>query len=151
IRCDDTTLEEGVDRAAAEALGARSAILVPLRSTQDAVQAVVAIWSGRPRAFNDLHVHTIRLVAGLLSAALERAGASASNQILRAGRTASPGALQAPKERFRPLVGGIDAVVFRLDRDQRCVDIFGRWLEREGFEPKDFLGRTTADIVGATA
>ena len=28
------------------------------------MQAVVAIWSGRPRAFNDLHVHTIRLVAG---------------------------------------------------------------------------------------
>jgi two-component system, cell cycle sensor histidine kinase and response regulator CckA len=28
------------------------------------------------------------------------------------------------------------------------VDIFGRWLQREGFEPKDFLGRTTAEIVG---
>jgi PAS domain S-box-containing protein len=40
--------------------------------------------------------------------------------------------------------------VFRLDRDQRCVDIFGRWLEREGFEPKEFLGRTTANIVGPT-
>jgi PAS domain S-box-containing protein len=149
IRCDDTALDDGVDRAAVEALGARSAILVPLTSAQMGVQAVVAIWSGRPRAFNDLHVHTIRLVAGLLSSALERAATFASNQVLLAERTASLAAIQAAEERFRTLVEGIDDVVFRLDRDQRCVDIFGRWLEREGFEPKDFLGRTTASIVGA--
>jgi PAS domain S-box-containing protein len=148
IRCDDTTLDGGVDRAAVEALGARSAILVPLTSTQMGVQAVVAIWSGRPRAFNDLQVHTIRLVAGLLSSALERAASFASNQVLLAERTASLAAIQAAEERFRTLVEGIDDVVFRLDRDQRCVDVFGRWLQREGFDPKDFLGRTTAEIVG---
>ena len=151
IRCDDTTLDNGVDRAAVEALGARSAILVPLRSTQHGVQAVVAIWSPRPRAFNDLHVHTIRLVAGLLATALERAAAFASNQGLLAERTASLAAIQAAEERFRTLVEGIDDVVFRLDRNQRCVDIFGRWLEREGFDPGDFLGRTTADIIGGPA
>jgi PAS domain S-box-containing protein len=151
IRCDDTTLDAGVDRAAVEALGARSAILVPLPGTQHGVQAVVAIWSPRPRAFNDLHVHTIRLIAGLLATALERAAAFASNQLLLAERTASLAAIQAGEERFRTLVEGIDDVVFRLDRDQRCVDIFGRWLEREGFEPRDFLGRTTGDIVGGPA
>jgi PAS domain S-box-containing protein len=151
IRCDDTTLDAGVDRAAVEALGARSAILVPLPSTQHGVQAVVAIWSPRPRAFHDLHVHTIRLVAGLLATALERAAAFASNQVLLAERTASLAAIQAAEERFRTLVEGIDDVVFRLDRDQRCVDIFGRWLEREGLEPRDFLGRTTGDIVGGPA
>ncbi|MGH7514582.1 MAG: PAS domain-containing protein [Gemmatimonadales bacterium] len=151
IRCDDTTLDDGVDRAAVEALGARSAILVPLLSAQHGVQAVVAIWSPRPRAFNDLHVHTIRLVGGLLAAALERAAAFASNQVLLAERTASLAAIQAAEERFRTLVEGIDDVVFRLDRNQRCVDIFGRWLEREGFQPRDFLGRTTADIIGPPA
>jgi len=151
IRCDDTTLDHGVDRAAVEALGARSAILVPLPSTQHGVQAVVAIWSARPRGFNDLHVHTIRLVAGLLATALERAASFASNQVLLAERTASLAAIQAAEERFRTLVESIDDVVFRLDRDQRCVDLFGRWLEREGFDPRDFLGRTTSDIVGGPA
>ncbi|HET9727585.1 MAG TPA: PAS domain-containing protein, partial [Gemmatimonadales bacterium] len=151
IRCDDTTLDQGVDRAAVEALGARSAILVPLPSTQHGVQAVVAIWSPRPRGFNDLHVHTIRLVAGLLATALERAASFASNQVLLAERTASLAAIQAAEERFRTLVESIDDVVFRLDRDQRCVDLFGRWLEREGFDPRDFLGRTTSDIVGGPA
>jgi PAS domain S-box-containing protein len=147
-RCDDLTLENGIDRAAIEALGARSAIVVPLGSEQQGSRAVVAVWSARPRAFHDLHVHTIRLVAGLLSAALERASAFAANRMLLAERTASLAAIQAGEERFRTLVESIDDVVFRLDRGQRCVDIFGRWLQREGFEPADFLGRSTAEIVG---
>jgi two-component system cell cycle sensor histidine kinase/response regulator CckA len=57
-------------------------------------------------------------------------------------------ALLASEERFRQLVESIDDVVFRLDRDQRCVDVFGRWLEREGFDPAGLIGRTTREIVG---
>ncbi len=57
-------------------------------------------------------------------------------------------ALLASEERFRHLVESIDDVVFRLDRDQRCVDAFGRWLEREGFDPASLVGRTTREIVG---
>lgn len=148
IRCDDTAVDPRAGRAAIEALDARSGILVPLTSTQHGVQAVVAIWSNRPRAFSDLHVHTIRLVAGLLSTALERASSDAANQLLLTERTASLAAIEGAEERFRTLVESIDDVVFRLDRDQRCVDIFGRWLGREGLGPADFLGRTTAEIVG---
>ena len=120
---------------------------MPLKG-EHGIQAVVAIWSGRPRAFSDLHEHTLRLVGGLLGAALERAGAFASNQMLLAERTASLAAIRAAEERFRTLVESIDDVVFRLDREQRCVDVFGQWLQREGFRPSDFLGLTTAEIVG---
>ncbi|MBA3497608.1 MAG: PAS domain-containing protein [Gemmatimonadales bacterium] len=151
IRCDDTSVDPRVAADAIEALGARSGILVPLKTTQQGVQAVVAIWSARPRDFDDLHVHTIRLVAGLLSTALERAASFAANQVLLAERTASLAAIEGAEERFRTLVESIDDVVFRLDRDQRCVDIVGRWLQREGFAPADFLGRTTADVVGPEA
>ncbi|HEX7335785.1 MAG TPA: PAS domain-containing protein [Gemmatimonadales bacterium] len=56
--------------------------------------------------------------------------------------------LQANEERFRHLVESIDDVVFRLDRDQRCMDAFGRWLEREGFKAADLIGRTIREIVG---
>ena len=58
-------------------------------------------------------------------------------------------ALHASEERFRHLVESIDDVVFRLDRDQRCVDAFGRWLEREGIEPASLIGRTVREIVGS--
>ena len=151
IRSDDLTLEPDADRAAIEALGARSAIVAPLRTEQHGIQAVVAVWSARPRAFNELHAHTIRLLAGLLSAALERASAFAANQVLLAERTAALAAIQAGEERFRTLVESIDDVVFRLDREQRCVDIFGRWLAREGYRPGDFLGKSTSEIVGRRA
>jgi PAS domain S-box-containing protein len=57
-------------------------------------------------------------------------------------------ALRASEERFRQLVESIDDVVFRLDREQRCVDVFGRFLEREGFDPAQLVGRTTREIVG---
>ena len=63
-------------------------------------------------------------------------------------RTHAEHALLASEERFRHLVESIDDVVFRLDGDQRCVDAFGRWLEREGFDPASLIGRTTREIVG---
>ena len=53
------------------------------------------------------------------------------------------------EERYRLLMESVEDVVFRLDRDQRCSDIFGRWLEREGYSARQFLGRTTREIVGA--
>jgi PAS domain S-box-containing protein len=150
LRCDDTASDPRVNRPAVELLDVRSGMLMPLKG-EHGTQAVVAIWSSRPRAFNDLHEHTLRLVGGLLNAALERAGAFASNQMLLAERTASLAAIQAAEERFRTLVESIDDVVFRLDREQRCVDVFGQWLQREGFRPADFIGRTTAEIVGPAA
>ncbi len=60
-------------------------------------------------------------------------------------------ALQASEQRFRSLVESIDDVVFRLDRNQRCVDAFGRWLERQGFHPANLIGKTIAEIVGHEA
>jgi PAS domain S-box-containing protein len=52
------------------------------------------------------------------------------------------------EERYRQLLESIDDVVFRLDQDHRCVDAFGRWLEREGIDPRQLIGRTTREIVG---
>ena len=150
IRCDELGEPDGRWRECLDRLGARSALLVPLAG-EHGRQAVVAVWSSRPRAFNHLHEHTLRLVGGLLTAAFERAQAFAANQVLLAERTASLAAMRVAEERFRTTVESIDDVVFRLDREQRCVDIFGRWLQREGFASTDFLGRTIADIVGPEA
>ncbi len=72
----------------------------------------------------------------------KRAEAAAAESVRR---------LREIEDRFRLLVESLDDVVFRLDRDQRCVDIFGRWLEREGFTAEMFLGRTTREIVGPEA
>jgi two-component system, cell cycle sensor histidine kinase and response regulator CckA len=60
-------------------------------------------------------------------------------------------ALQASEQRFRSLVESIDDVVFRLDQNQRCVDAFGRWLERQGYSPANLIGKTISEIVGPEA
>jgi PAS domain S-box-containing protein len=60
-------------------------------------------------------------------------------------------ALHISEERFRSLVESIEDVVFRLDREQRCVDAFGRWLERQGFDPAKLIGRKIGEIVGPEA
>jgi PAS domain S-box-containing protein len=148
LRSDDLASDTRVQRGRMDLLRAYSGILVPLKA-QAGVRAVLAIWSTRPHAFNDLHEQTLMLVAGLLSAAMERASAFAANELLLGERTAALSALEGGQERFRTLVESIDDVVFRLDTGQRCVDIWGRWLEREGFRPEQFLGRTTAEIVGS--
>ncbi len=67
-----------------------------------------------------------------------------------AGASRAPELVESPDgdRRFRSLVESIDDVVFQLDTQQRCVNLFGRWLEREGFLPEQFLGRTTREILG---
>ena len=56
--------------------------------------------------------------------------------------------LRASEERFRALVEGMDDIVFSLDRRQRYTGVWGRWLERPGPRQEDFLGKSTADLVG---
>jgi len=141
LRSDDCLDDPRTDLKVAKLLRVRSAVIVPLAG-DNGVPAVVALWSDRPHAFHDLHEQTVRLVAGLLGAAMEQASAFAANRLLLAERTMT-------EERFRTLVESIDDVVFRLDRRQRCVDVFGRWLAREGVRPEALLGRTTREIVGA--
>jgi PAS domain S-box-containing protein len=72
----------------------------------------------------------------------KRAEAAAAESIRR---------LRESEDRFRLVVESVEDVVFRLDREQRCVDIFGRWLQREGYTPDMFIGRTTREIVGPAA
>jgi len=55
---------------------------------------------------------------------------------------------QVTEDRLRDLVESIDDVVFRLDRDQRCVEAFGRWLERNELKASNLIGRTVREIVG---
>ncbi len=140
VRSDDVLNDPRADLQVAQLLRVRSAVIVPLKG-KSGVSAVVALWSDRPNSFHDLHEQTVRLVAGLLGAAMDQAGAFAANQVLLGERTAA-------EERFRTLVESIDDVVFRLDRQQRCVDVFGRWLAREQVLPETLVGRTIREIVG---
>lgn len=53
--------------------------------------------------------------------------------------------------RLKALVDSTDDVLFILDREQRHLEVFGRWLERF-HEMKDmYIGRTSREILGEEA
>ncbi|MDX9845652.1 MAG: PAS domain-containing sensor histidine kinase [Tenuifilaceae bacterium] len=56
--------------------------------------------------------------------------------------------LYQSEERFRSLVTSIDDVVFTLDTNQRHTGVYGKWLERFNQTPEDYLGKTSADMMG---
>lgn len=50
-------------------------------------------------------------------------------------------ALRESESRFRTLVDSMDDIVFTLDRDRRYEAVFGRWLDRHGLTPQQFIGQ----------
>jgi PAS domain S-box-containing protein len=60
-------------------------------------------------------------------------------------------ALRASEERFRSLVNSMDDIIYVLDRDQRFVAVYGRWLEKFHLRPDMFLGKTFRDLGGDSA
>ena len=56
-------------------------------------------------------------------------------------------ALKQSEERFRTLVNSMQDVVFTMDRDQRLVGVFGRWLEGYGLKAGDLLGKRPSEML----
>ncbi len=57
-------------------------------------------------------------------------------------------ALNKSEARFRTVVTAMEDVVFLLNREQRYLGIWGRWLEKNGLTPDAFLGKTSWEIFG---
>ena len=68
----DTDEDPRVHRAACQAIGARSMIVVPLLQGSRAVGVIKSV-SPRPRAFDDIDEHALRLSAGMLAGMLAQA------------------------------------------------------------------------------
>ncbi len=64
------------------------------------------------------------------------------------GRKIMETRLRESEERFRSLISSVQEGVFVLDKDQRFAGVFGKWLEREGIEPEEFMGRTYGEMFG---
>ncbi|MBV9492754.1 MAG: GGDEF domain-containing protein [Acidobacteria bacterium] len=72
LRCDDTEIDDRVDREACRRVGARSTIVMPLQY-RGAALGVLKIYSGEPKAFDDRSAEILRLLVGIVSASMQRA------------------------------------------------------------------------------
>ena len=100
VACTDTETDPNVDRALAQRTGVRSVLAVPLLYERRVI-GVLEQLATTPDFFTERDVDTLRLMAGVLAAALGHAKEFEEKKKLIAARTEALSALQASQERFR--------------------------------------------------
>jgi PAS domain S-box-containing protein len=146
LRCDDTEIDERVNRATSRASGTRSILYMPVHDGREAI-GVVAMLSGRPAAFTERDEQSLTLISGLLSAAIVRAASFETNQRLLAERTAALAALRESEERYRSVTEQIREVLFETDPDGRVTFLSAAWTLITGIAVSEALGADLLDLV----
>src|SRR3954464_552663 len=99
-RSDDTFNDPRIEHQAYRELGVRSLLVVPLRDEQR-ILGLLKVVSPEPNAFSDRHAKALRLLGGLMGAALGHAEAYEGRQARLEERTR---ALQESEQRFKQLI-----------------------------------------------
>lgn len=129
MQCDDIEDDPRVDRDACRAIGIRSMLIAPLLEGNVAVGALKT-FSSRARAFGDLDVYALQLLAGMASGGLTQA------------RTFR--ALQASDTRYRMLFDRNVAGVFRTTFEGAILDCNDALVHFLGYDSRDDLLAHTA-------
>ncbi len=82
LSCDDTELDSRVNRALCREIGVRSMVVVPI-VFRGHTAGVLKVMASRPRGFDEEHVDTLRLMAGMIGAAIVRSEELARQERLR--------------------------------------------------------------------
>ena len=72
LRCDDSELDERVDREACRRVGARSMLVTPLRHRSIPL-GVLKVYSAQPSTFDETSAEVLRLLVGIVSASMKKA------------------------------------------------------------------------------
>jgi diguanylate cyclase (GGDEF)-like protein len=82
LRCDDSEVDDRVDRAACRRVGLRSMLVVPLTHDDSAV-GVLKVISARPNAFGDADLKVLELMSELIGAAMYHAARYGADELFR--------------------------------------------------------------------
>jgi PAS domain S-box-containing protein len=124
MRCDDTQLDPRVNATACWSIGIRSMIIAPLVEGDVAVGALKS-YSSQAKAFDDLDVYALQLLAGMASGALTQARTFHERQVSEA--------------RYRLLFDQNVAGVFRTTLDGRVLDCNDALVRYLGYDSRDEL------------
>jgi PAS domain S-box-containing protein len=132
MRCDDAQLDPRVDATACFAIGIRSMIIAPLLEGDVAVGALKS-YSSQAKAFDDLDIYALQLLAGMASGALTQARTFHERQESEA--------------RYRLLFDQNVAGVFRTTLDGRVLDVNEALVRYLGYDSRDeLLARPAWDL-----
>lgn len=138
LKCDDSEVDPRVDREACRKVGARSMIVVPLVQ-QDRNIGALKVLSSQANTFHEEDVHTLELMAGLITSAMYNANEFAEKQKVLDERTQALQALRDSEEQLR----AISEATFEgvsVSRDQHLIEVNQSFLEMFGYTYKEVQG-----------
>jgi diguanylate cyclase (GGDEF)-like protein/PAS domain S-box-containing protein len=145
--CRDTEVDEWADREVCRAAGVRSILAVPLVHGVQVI-GVLAVMSRRTRAFEPGHISALRLMVGLVVAALTHAREFEIKRQLLADRTAAMAALRDTEQEFQwtfEMVGAGKAQVdLRTGRLLRCNEKFAQIT---GYSVSELAKMSFAELI----
>ena len=136
--CRDSETDPGTEDYVWCHLGARSMVVVPLRYAGNMI-GLLQVVSGKPHAFRAWHVQTLRVLGGILAAALNHAAAQSSNHRLLADRTNALAALRESEERFRNSFENASAGMALVALDGRWIRVNDALCELLGYTERELL------------
>ena len=136
--CRDSETDPGTEDYVWCHLGARSMVVVPLRHAGEMI-GLLQVVSSRPNAFRAWQVQALRVLGGILAAALNHAAAQASNRRLLAERTGALAALREGEERFRNAFESASIGVAIVALDGRWIRVNPALCEMLGYAERELL------------
>jgi PAS domain S-box-containing protein len=144
-RSDDTFTDPRVGHNAYRELGIRSLLVIPLRDEQR-IHGVLKVVSPEPSAFSDRDAKALRLLGGLMGAALGHAAAFEGRQARLEERTR---ALQESEQRFKQLVDVAQEGIWVADDRGVITYVNQRMADLLGYSNGSLLGRPVYDFLEA--
>ena len=144
-RSDDTFTDPRVSHPYYRELGIHSLLIVPLRDEQRTL-GVLKVVSPEPNAFTDRDAKALRLLGGLMGAAMSHAAAFEGRQTRLEERTQ---ALQESEQRFKQLVDVAQEGIWVADDRGVITYVNQRMADLLGYSNGSLLGRPVYDFVEA--
>jgi PAS domain S-box-containing protein len=144
-RSDDTLTDPRIGHEFYKELGIRSLLTVPLRDEQR-ILGVLKVVSPQPRAFSERDAKALRLLGGLMGAALGHAAAFEGRQARLEERTR---ALQESEQRFKQLVDVAQEGIWVTDDRGVVTYVNQRLADLLGHANGTLLGRPIYDFIEA--
>ena len=144
-RSDDVLADPRIGHDAYRAIGIRSLLAAPLTDEQRTL-GVLKVVSTQPGAFSDRDAKALRLLGGLMGAALGHAAAYESRQLRLEDRTS---ALQESEQRFKQLVDVAQEGIWLADDRGVITYVNQRMAQLLGYQNGAMLGRRVYDFIEA--
>jgi len=145
--CRDSEDDPWVDRTICRRVGMRSLLVVPLIHGVQAIGAVTVV-SRQTEAFEPGHISALRLMVGLVVAALTHASEFEIKRQLLAERTAALAALRASEEEFRATfeMAGVGKVQTDL-RSGRLLRVNEKFSQITGYSAEELASMSFEQIT----